>query len=78
MRSRRLFALLVCVAAGAVVHASTPVQWQTMASADFLKGDATGVSIDTLGRVTLGPAASVVADLETAAAWRMPSGVHQP
>lgn len=74
MRSRRLFALLVCVAAGAVVHASTPVQWQTMASADFLKGDATGVSIDTLGRVTLGPAASVVADLETAAAWRMVAG----
>jgi hypothetical protein len=69
---RRRFAILAaCTCLTAGLHASAPVYWSTMTSADFLKGDATGVSIDTLGRVTLGPGVTPVVDLETAATWRM-------
>ena len=53
---RRLAALLVIVCAAFVaVEAALPTFWQVSTEADFLRGDVENLSIDTYGRLTLGP-----------------------
>jgi hypothetical protein len=65
-----LAALLAFVGAGLVEAASTGF-WVVATQADFLKGDTDAVSIDTVGRVTIGPALQTLGDVGTPAVWRI-------
>src|SRR6476659_4239494 len=61
-----LAAVLVCAAA--TVLASKPVFWQTATVNDFLRGEVENLSIDSHGRLLLGPATAMFS--ETAAPFR--------
>ncbi len=52
-----------------LLHAATPTFWVVSTQADFLKGEADGLAIDNLGRLTLGPAVSLVAESAAPALW---------
>jgi sugar lactone lactonase YvrE len=66
-------AFLACVLS-AVVLAASPVFWTISSQADFLKGDVEDLSIDSDGRVFLGPAASLVAETSAPFLWSIVSG----
>jgi hypothetical protein len=66
-------ALLVCVTATAVL-ASSATFWTVSSQSDFLKGDVEDLSIDSDGRVFLGPAASLVAETSAPFLWSIVSG----
>ena len=74
-RRRRLPTVLACavlIAAGAsLVRAASTGFWIVATQADFLKGDTDAVSIDTVGRVTIGPALQTLGDVGTPAVWRI-------
>ena len=84
MRTRRLlprstarlvFAACAAVAVSAsLLHAASTGFWIVATQADFLKGDADAVSIDTDGRVTIAPALQTLGDLGTPAVWRIATG----
>src|SRR5687768_13884882 len=63
-------AALVCAAAAA----ATPTFWTVSTQADFLKGDVEDLSIDSDGRVFLGPAASLVAETSAPFLWSIATG----
>lgn len=63
-----LAAALMC-AAVALVSASTPTFWQVSTRADLLKGDVENLSIDHEGRLSLGPATSLVYDSSAPFLW---------
>jgi hypothetical protein len=72
-RPRTVCCALVALAlacAGAL-HAASTGFWVVATQADFLKGDADAVSIDTDGRVTIAPALQVVGDVGSPAVWRI-------
>lgn len=71
---RALAAGLLLAAAGAVVLAATPTFWTVSTQTDFLKGDVEDLSIDSDGRVFLGPAASVVAETAAPFLWTVLAG----
>src|SRR5829696_1739316 len=62
-------ALALCLLAAA--HAASPAFWTVATQADFLKGDVQDLSIDSDGRVLLGPAASVVAETAAPFLWTL-------
>src|SRR3954466_3232710 len=64
-------AAAVCLAATAAVLGATPTFWTVSTQADFLKGDVEDLSIDSDGRVVLGPAASVVAETAAPFLWTL-------
>jgi hypothetical protein len=66
-------ALAAGLLAGLVIPlgASTPAFWTVASQADFLKGDTENLSIDSDGRVTLGPANEVVADVNAPFVWEI-------
>jgi hypothetical protein len=69
---RTVLACAVLTAAGAtLVHAASTGFWVVATQADFLKGDTDAVSIDTVGRVTIGPALQALGDVGTPAVWRI-------
>jgi hypothetical protein len=72
---RRLARLaLACAVAGAataLVQGASTGFWVVATQADFLKGDAEAVSIDTDGRVTIAPALQTIGDVGTPAVWRV-------
>ena len=53
----------------AVVRAATPTFWTVSSQADFLKGDVEDLSIDSDGRVLLGPTAALVAETAAPFIW---------
>lgn len=63
-----LCATLLC-AAGLGLVAATPTFWTVSTQADFLKGDVEDLSIDSDGRVFLGPSATVVAETSAPFLW---------
>jgi hypothetical protein len=65
---------LVLSALAWAAGAATPTFWTVSTQADFLKGDVEDLSIDSDGRVFLGPAASVVADTTAPFLWSIVSG----
>ena len=67
-------ALAVSVACWAVVSASAPTFWTVGTQADFLAGDVENLSIDSDGRVLLGPTASVVAETAAPFLWTLHTG----
>jgi hypothetical protein len=68
-----LAALAVSVAAAAL-SASAPVFWQVATRADFLKGEVDNLAIDNDGRLSLGPAASLLYDSSAPFLWTMVPG----
>jgi outer membrane protein assembly factor BamB len=70
LHRRRLAALLVIVcAAFAAVEAALPTFWQVSTEADFLRGEVENLSIDTYGRLTLGPTSTPVYDSSAPFIW---------
>jgi hypothetical protein len=76
-RFRLLLPLLACLVlvGGSGVFAAAARFWEVATLADFLKGDATSLSIDLHGRLLLGPALTPVADPESPVLW---AGVLAP
>ena len=56
-------------AASAVLLASTPTFWTVSTQSDFLKGDVENLSIDSDGRVFLGPVTAPVAETSAPFLW---------
>src|SRR6187402_3366453 len=67
-------AVVAAWAASAVLLASTPTFWTVSTQADFLKGDVENLSIDSDGRVFLGPATSQVAETSAPFLWTVLAG----
>ncbi len=69
----RLLAAALTVAAAVGLHAAVPTFWQVATEADFLRGDAEGLALDSYGRLTLGPAATTLYDSNAPFLWVMAS-----
>ena len=72
---RRLFltAGAVClVAAG--LHAAVPTFWQVSSEAEFLRGEVENLSVDSYGRLTLGPSATPVYESTAPFLWTTTAG----
>src|ERR687896_1838025 len=67
-------ALSVVAGCWAVLSAATPTFWTIGTQADFLEGDVENLSIDSDGRVLLGPSASVVAETSAPFLWTLHAG----
>jgi hypothetical protein len=72
--ARRLVLAGALTAASALLSASTPTFWTVATQADFLKGDVENLSIDSDGRVFLGPATSQVAETSAPFLWTLLAG----
>jgi sugar lactone lactonase YvrE len=64
----------VCLAATSGLLAATPTFWTVSTQADFLKGDVEDLSIDSDGRVFLGPTAARLAETAAPFLWTLLSG----
>ena len=69
-RSSVRFACLL----GVALVAATPTFWTVSSQADFLKGDVEDLSIDSDGRMFLGPAASVLGETSAPFLWTIVAG----
>ena len=58
----------------AAIHASTPKFFQADSQSDFLKGDVENLSIDSHGRLVLGPATELVYETAAPFLWAMTPG----
>lgn len=58
----------------AAPHASTPTFWTLSSQTDFLKGDVENLSIDSDGRMFLGPAATQLAETSAPFLWTLVAG----
>jgi hypothetical protein len=66
--------LALLPAAWARLAAATPTFWTVSTQADFLKGDVQDLSIDSDGRMFIGPTASVVAETAAPFLWTVIAG----
>ena len=57
------------VSLGVAVHAALPTFWQVSTEGEFLKGELENLSIDSFGRLTLGPTASPVYEASAPFLW---------
>jgi len=64
-------ALLLACAASAVAIAAVPTFWQVSTESEFLKGEVENLSIDSYGRLTLGPAATPVYESNAPFLWTL-------
>ena len=73
MLNLRVAAAALAVTAGlwAAVSAAGPTFWTVGTQSDFLKGDVQDLSIDSDGRLLLGPSASVIADTAAPFLWTL-------
>ena len=62
--------IVVCVAATAV-HAALPTFWQVSTEAEFLQGEVENLSIDSYGRLTLGPTAAPAYESSAPFLWTL-------
>src|SRR5688572_903968 len=67
-------ALAVAGSVWVAVSAATPTFWTVGTQADFLEGDVQDLSIDSDGRMLLGPSAAVVADTSAPFLWTLHAG----
>jgi hypothetical protein len=76
MLKTRVAAAAVVAAAGwyGVASAAGPTFWTVGTQADFLKGDVENLSIDSDGRVLLGPSASLIAETAAPFLWTLHAG----
>ena len=68
---KRLLAAVAVLAAAAVAHAALPTFWQVSTEAEFLQGDVENLSIDSYGRLSLGPATDTVYESSAPFLWTM-------
>jgi hypothetical protein len=68
---RRLLTAAAVLAATAVAHAALPTFWQVSTEAEFLQGDVENLSIDSYGRLTLGPATDTVYESSAPFLWTL-------
>ncbi len=73
-RSSRILIVFFTAAAAVGLHAALPTFWQVATEADFLRGDVEGLSIDSYGRLTLGPVATTVYDSNAPFLWVLAPG----
>lgn len=67
---RRLAALFVVLCAiASAVHAALPTFWTVSTEADFLRGEVENLSIDSFGRLTLGPTSTALHDSSAPFIW---------
>ncbi len=66
--------VLAVFAACVVLSAATPTFWTVSSQADFLKGDVEDLSIDSDGRVFLGPSATIVGETSAPFLWSVVAG----
>lgn len=64
-------ALLLAAAGWIGVAAASPTFWTVSTQADFLKGDVENLSIDSDGRILLGPTASLLGETAAPFLWRI-------
>ena len=74
MRKRIGVALVAAWAAAAVLLASTPTFWTVSTQSEFLKGDVQNLSIDSDGRVFLGPVTAQIAETSAPFLWTVLAG----
>lgn len=72
--SRAAAVVVTAVAATIGLHAAVPTFWQVATEADFLRGDVDGLSIDSYGRLALGPVTSTVYDSTAPFLWALAPG----
>jgi hypothetical protein len=60
---------LVAIGLATVLHAALPTFWQVSTEADFLRGEVENLSIDSYGRLTLGPTSTAVYDSSAPFLW---------
>lgn len=71
-RCARAIAVLAAVAlAGAAGGAASPIFWHVSTQADFLKGEVENLSIDSHGRLVLGPATEVAYETTAPFLWSL-------
>lgn len=68
---RNLLVFALVAAAAVTLAASKPVFWQTATLNDFLRGEVENLSIDSHGRLVLGPATEMVAETTSPFLWAM-------
>jgi len=68
MKRSVLAAVVLCLAAG-VTQAALPTFWQVSTEAEFLQGEVENLSVDSYGRLTLGPATSTVYESSAPFLW---------
>ncbi len=69
MRRRLLVALLAAAVFTAGVSAALPTFWQVSTEAEFLRGEVENLSIDSYGRLTLGPTSTPVYESSAPFIW---------
>lgn len=72
--ARLVLAAVIASVAAALVSASTPVFWQVSTRADLLKGEVDHLSIDSDGRLSLGPPTTLLHDASAPFLWAMIPG----
>jgi sugar lactone lactonase YvrE len=71
LRSRSAWLLALCLMASIMVHAASTSFWLVSTQSDFLKGEVEQLSVDSDGRVMLGPAIEALHQTSTPAVWRL-------
>lgn len=71
--ARVAFALAAVCAGVSLAYAAAPTFWQVSNEAEFARGDVENLSIDSYGRLTLGPAATSIYDASAPFLWSMVS-----
>ena len=74
MRTRIAASAAGLLAASVLLSASAPTFWTVSTQTDFLKGDVENLSIDSEGRVFLGPATTQVAETSAPFLWTLLAG----
>ena len=69
-----LLAAAAALAASVGLAAAAPTFWSVSTQADFLKGDVEDLSVDSDGRMFLGPSASLVAETAAPFLWTVMAG----
>ncbi|HXH08136.1 MAG TPA: hypothetical protein VNI83_16280 [Vicinamibacterales bacterium] len=73
---RPLAVLLIAGGLAAVARAAVPTFWTVATQAEFLKGEAENLSIDSDGRLMLGPALEQVAEMPAPFLWTIVTTRH--
>src|SRR6266581_1084679 len=71
---RVAFARAAVCASVSLAYAANPTFWQVSNEAEFAKGDVENLSIDSYGRLTLGPSTSSIYEASAPFLWSMISG----
>src|SRR2546425_6038966 len=67
-------AVAIVALSASVMYASSPKFFQASTQADFLKGDVENLSIDSHGRLVLGPATELIYETSAPFVWAIAAG----